>query len=168
LSTVRTHRPPPTATRTHRYSHCMPCVRTRSSHRTAAVRTSRRTPAMRRRPRPLQQQAACRSTAPGGDWIARGGSLTVSLCVRQAVSGYRDTQTYTQDYLSTTASLLFFIGHFSGLCRPICRHLNVDTSDEQALQDVITMTLMVEPSMSESSPIQAVAPPMHIRLHQAS
>jgi hypothetical protein len=32
-----------------------------------------------------------RSEAPGGGWTARGGGLTTSLCVRQAVPGYPGT-----------------------------------------------------------------------------
>jgi hypothetical protein len=43
-----------------------------------------------------------------GGRTARGGGLTTSLYVRQAVLGYRGTQRCTPDYPSTTISLLIF------------------------------------------------------------
>jgi hypothetical protein len=52
-----------------------------------------------------------RIAAPAGGWTAQGGGLTVSLYVRQAVLGYRDTQRCTRNYLSSAVSLLFFPDH---------------------------------------------------------
>jgi hypothetical protein len=67
---VRTRYPPPTAPRTPRCSHRMPCACTRSPHCTVAVHTSRhaRVTGRRRWPRPPQQQAACTTASQNDSW----------------------------------------------------------------------------------------------------
>jgi hypothetical protein len=91
LPAVRTHRPPLAARGTPRSSHRTPCHDNGLDHRNS-----------RRRAR------LCCSAPPRGGRTARGGGLTASLYVRQAVLGYRGTLRCTRDYPSTTASLLIF------------------------------------------------------------
>jgi hypothetical protein len=154
LPAVRTRRPPLTARGTPRSSRRTPCHDDSLDHRNS-----------RRRAR------LCYSAPPRGDRTARGGGLTASLYVRQAVPGYRNTLRCTRDYPSTTASLLIFSRSLIGIASP-CR---MSTSQRRhprwsrlllcALQPAITTTLMVEPSTLEPSPIQTVAPPMPVRHH---
>jgi hypothetical protein len=114
------------------------------------------------------------SAAPGGGWTAQGGGLTASLCVRQAVPGYRDTQRCTRNYLSTATSLFICSWSLIEIVSPYHtstsqrRHLQWTRLLLRALQVAITTTLMIEPSTSEPSPIKAVAQLMPIHLHQAS
>jgi hypothetical protein len=112
--------------------------------------------------------------APEGDWTTRGGGLNTSLCIRHAVPLATVAHRGTQGIIHLLLQVFYFFRPLIGIASP-CR---MSTSQHQCprwtrlllcgLKAVITTTLVVEPSTSESSSIQVVAPPMHVRLHQAS
>jgi hypothetical protein len=174
LPTVRTCHPPLTAHGTPRSSCRTPCHNDDLDHRNSRRRARLCCSAPPRAwgGRTAQGVGLTASLCSwGGQTARRALDMTASLYVRQAVPSYRGTLRCTRDYPSTTASLLMFSRSLIGITS-LCRMSTSQRRHPQwtrlllcALQPAIIATLVVEPSTSEASPIQAVAPHMPVRHH---